>query len=275
MNSKVNKTKSIFGAIIGDIVGSRFEFDNIKSKDFELFDSECSLTDDSYMTIACAKALLEYKSGLRDLSEIAKECFRSIGREYQSSYGKQFHLWLISEDPKPYNSFGNGSAMRISPVAYVSTGIEEVKTLSRKITEVSHNHPEGIKGAEATAIATYLALSGKDKNSIKKYISDNYYNLDFKLDDIRDSYKFDGSCQGTVPFALEAFFESSGFEDAIRNAISIGGDSDTIGAICGGVAGAYYGVPEDLVLEAKKKFRFKEDLLKIIRDFEEKYCKRI
>lgn len=268
-------SKSIFGAIIGDIVGSRFEFDNIKSKDFELFDSECSLTDDSYMTIACAKALLEYKSDSRDLSEIAKECFRSIGREYQSSYGKQFHLWLISEDPKPYNSFGNGSAMRISPVAYVSTGIEEVKTLSRKITEVSHNHPEGIKGAEATAIATYLALSGKDKNSIKKYISDNYYNLDFKLDDIRDSYKFDGSCQGTIPFALEAFFESSGFEDAIRNAISIGGDSDTIGAICGGVAGAYYGVPEDLVLEAKKKFRFKEELLDIIRDFEEKYCKRI
>lgn len=268
-------SKSILGAIIGDIVGSRFEFDNIKSKDFELFDSECSLTDDSYMTIACAKALLEYRSGLRDLSEIAKRCFRSIGREYQSSYGKQFHLWLISEDPKPYNSFGNGSAMRISPVAYVSTGIEEAKTLSRKITEVSHNHPEGIKGAEATAIATYLALSGVDKNSIKKYISDNYYNLDFKLEDIRDSYKFDGSCQGTVPYALEAFFESSGFEDAIRNAISIGGDSDTIGAICGGVAGAYYGVPEDLVLEAKKKFRFKEELLDIIRDFEEKYCKRI
>lgn len=275
MNNKVNKTKSIFGAIIGDIVGSRFEFDNIKSKDFELFDSECSITDDSYMTIACAKALLEYKSDSRDLSEIAKECFQSIGREYQSSYGKQFHLWLISEDPKPYNSFGNGSAMRISPVAYVSANIEEVKVLSKKITEISHNHPEGIKGAEATAIATYLALSGKDKNSIKKYISDNYYNLDFKLDYIRDSYGFDGSCQGTVPFALEAFFESSSFEDAIRNAISIGGDSDTIGAICGGVAGAYYGVPEDLVLEAKKKFRFKEDLLEIIRDFEEKYCKRI
>ena len=251
-------SKSIFGAIIGDIVGSRFEFDNIKSKDFELFDSENSISDDSYMTIACAKALLEYKSDSRDLSEIAKECFQSIGREFQSSYGKQFHLWLISEDPKPYNSFGNGSAMRISPVA-----------------EVSHNHPEGIKGAEATAIATYLALSGVDKDSIKKYISDNYYNLDFKLDDIRDSYEFDGSCQGTVPFALEAFFESSGFEDAIRNAISIGGDSDTIGAICGGVAGAYYGVPEDLVLEAKKKFRFKEELLDIIRDFEEKYCKRI
>lgn len=275
MNNKVDKTKSIFGAIIGDIVGSRFEFDNIKSKDFELFDSECSLTDDSYMTIACAKALLEYRTGPGDLSQIAVKCFQSIGREYQSSYGKQFHLWLISEDPKPYNSFGNGSAMRISPVAYVSTGIEEVKTLSRKITEVSHSHPEGIKGAEATAIATYLALSGIDKDSIKKYISDNYYNLDFKLDDIRDSYKFDGSCQGTVPYALEAFFESSDFEDAIRNAISIGGDSDTIGAICGGVAGAYYGVPEDLVLEAKKKFRFKEELLDIIRDFEEKYCKRI
>lgn len=265
-------SKSIFGAIIGDIVGSRFEFDNIKSKDFELFDSECSLTDDSYMTIACAKALLEYRSVPGDLSQLAIKCFRDIGREYQSSYGKQFHLWLISEDPKPYNSFGNGSAMRISPVAYVSTDIDEVKALSKKITEVSHNHPEGVKGAEATAIATFLALKGLDKNSIKHYINNTYYKLDFNLDDIRDSYKFDGSCQGTVPYALEAFFESNDFEDAIRNAISIGGDSDTIGAICGGVAGAYYGVPDDLLLEAKKKFRFKDDLLDIIRDFESVYC---
>ena len=174
--------------------------------------------------------------------------------------------WIHSENPKPYNSFGNGAAMRISPVAYVAKSIEEVKTLSRKITEVSHNHPEGIKGAEATAIATYLALNNFKIFEIKDYIINNYYKIDFSLDEIRDSYVFDESCQGTVPYALEAFFESKDFEDAIRNAISIGGDSDTIAAICGSVACAYYGIPEDLKLKALEYFEFEKELINIIRN---------
>lgn len=262
----------IFGAIIGDIAGSRFEFDNFKSKDFELFDDECMPTDDSYMTIAVAQALLKSIPDFCSIDSEAVKCMQSIGRKYQSSYGNMFLKWLNEENPKPYHSFGNGAAMRVSPVAYVAKSIDEVKYLSRKITEVSHSHPEGVKGAEATAVATYMALNGFKIFEIKDYIINNYYNnINFKLDDIRDEYEFDGSCQGTVPYALEAFFESKDFEDAIRNAISIGGDSDTIGAICGGVAGAYYGVPEDLKLKAIEKFEFEQELVDILMEFERKF----
>ena len=263
--------KTILGAVIGDIAGSRFEFDNIKSKDFELLDYECLPTDDSYMTIAVANAFLKCKPDFSNISSMAVECMQTIGKEYKSSYGNSFLKWIHSENPKPYNSFGNGAAMRISPVAYVAKSIEEVKTLSRKITEVSHNHPEGIKGAEATAIATYLALNNFKIFEIKEFIINNYYKIDFSLDEIRDSYVFDESCQGTVPYALEAFFESKDFEDAIRNAISIGGDSDTLAAICGSVASAYYGIPDDLKLKALEYFEFEKELINIIIKFEEKF----
>ena len=261
----------IFGAIIGDIVGSRFEFDNHKSKDFELFDDDCMPTDDSYMTIAVAQALLKSIPDFCSVDSEAVRCMQNIGRKYQSSYGNMFLKWLNEEKPKPYNSFGNGSAMRISPVAYVAKSIDEVKELSRKITAVSHSHPEGVKGAEATAVATYMALNGFKISEIKDYIINNYYNINFSLDDIRDSYNFDESCQGTVPYALEAFFESVSFEDAIRNAISIGGDSDTIGAVCGSVAGAYYGVHEDSKLKAIEKFEFEHELVDILMEFERKF----
>ena len=260
-------SKSIFGAIIGDIVGSRFEFDNIKSKDFELFDSECSLTDDSYMTIACAKALLEYKSDSRDLSQIAKECFQSIGREFQSSYGKQFHLWLISEDPKPYNSFGNGSAMRISPVAYASTGIEEVKTLSRKITEVSHNHPEGIKGAESTAAAIFMARHHAAFEEISNYIEDEFgYDLSRTLDEIRPDYCHVEDCMKTMPESFTCFLEAGSYEECIRNVMYIGGDTDTLGAIAGAIAEAYWGIPEDLIRKAKEYLP--DDIKAVVERFE-------
>ena len=239
--------KGILGAVAGDIIGSRFEWDNYKAKDFDLITEDCFFTDDSVMTIAIGKALLECNGNYDNLSDKTISNMQKVGRLYQSAgYGGSFYAWLFTENPQPYNSWGNGSAMRVSGCAYMAKSLEEAKELSHKVTEVTHNHPEGLKGAEATTIATYMALHGSTKEEIKQYILDNYYQIDFTLDDIRDSYQFDESCQGTVPYALQAFFESKDYEDAIRNAISIGGDSDTIGAITGAVAGAYYGIPEVL-----------------------------
>ena len=238
----------MLGAIIGDIVGSRFEFANIFTKDFELFGPGCMFTDDSVMTLAVACALLDSKVDHSNLSTQAIGYMRRFGRDLYPGrgYGGMFLQWLVSAEPKPYNSWGNGAAMRVSPCGFLGKSIDEVKVLSQKVTEVTHNHPEGIKGAEATAVAVFLARSSKTIPEIKKYICDNYYKIDFTLDEIRPTYRFYSSCQGTVPQALEAFFESTDFEDAIRNAISIGGDSDTIGAITGAVAEAYYGIPKKI-----------------------------
>ena len=237
----------IFGAIVGDIVGSVYEFNNLKSKDFEFFDNRAFFTDDTVMTVAIGTALIQCNGDYKNLSELTIKAMQSLGPRYpDAGYGWHFGQWLCSNNPKPYNSWGNGAAMRVSAVAYFAKSLEEVKELSEKVTAVSHNHPEGIKGAEATAVAVYLALHGKNKEEIKEYITQNYYSFNFTLDEIRPTYKFEVSCQESVPQALEAFFEAVDFEDAIRNAISIGGDSDTIGAICGAVAGAYYGVPEKI-----------------------------
>ena len=172
---------------------------------------------------------------------------QALGRRYpHAGYGGNFRRWLRVENPQPYNSYGNGSAMRISPVGFAARDPEEAKKLSAAVTAVSHNHPEGMKGAEATAAAIFLARSGKSMAEIREHIEQHYYALNFTLDEIRPTYTFDVSCQGSVPQALEAFFESESFEDAIRSAVSIGGDSDTIAAITGGVAEAYYGVPEEI-----------------------------
>lgn len=238
----------MLGAIIGDIVGSRFEFSNIKTKDFQLFDKSCYFTDDSVMTLAVVCALLDSKLDYSDLNKQAIHYMRKLGRDLYigQGYGGMFIQWLISKEPKPYNSWGNGAAMRVSPCGFFANSLEEAKLLSQKVTEITHNHPEGIKGAEATAVAVYMAKNGRKMQDIKKYICDNYYHIDFTLNDIRPTYNFEPSCQETVPQALEAFFESTDFEDAIRNAISIGGDSDTIGAITGGIAEAYYGIPENI-----------------------------
>ena len=260
----------MIGAIIGDIVGSRFEWNNIKSKDFEFLTYKCFPTDDSIMTLALAQAILVSKPDHSDLGKNAVECMQSVGRNYPDcGYGGGFYKWMFSDDPQPYNSFGNGAAMRVSAAGFAANSIEEAKELSRKITEVTHNHPEGIKGAEATAVAIFMAKTGSSLLEIRDYIDKNYYPMNFNLDGIRATYKFNETCQDTVPQALMAFFESTDFEDAIRNAISIGGDSDTLAAICGGVAEAYYGVPAEI---RKHALTFlDQQLLKILTAFENKY----
>ncbi len=261
----------MLGAIIGDIAGSRYEWNNIKTKDFELLNSiECFFTDDTVMTLAIAKSLLECDGNYNNLSAIAIKNMVEIGRKYPDcGFGGNFYKWIMTDDHSPYNSFGNGAAMRVSACCIVGKNIDEVKELSRKVTEISHNHPEGIKGAEAVACAIFMAINGKNMFEIRDFIQNNYYDLNFKLDDIRNNYTFDVSCQGTVPQAFEAFFESTSFEDAIRNAISIGGDSDTIAAITGSIAGVYFGIPTEL---RKKALTFlNEELLKILLDFENKY----
>lgn len=237
----------MIGAIIGDIVGSVYEFHNLKSKDFEFLGERNYFTDDTVMSLAVAKAVAEYKKDGGDLGLMATDYMKELGAIYpKAGYGPMFRKWLRSDDPKPYFSYGNGAAMRVSACGYAADSIEEAKRLSKAVTEVTHNHPEGLKGAEAVAVAVYLARTGVSKEDIKRYIQEHYYSLDFTIDGIRDGYKYYVSCQGSVPPALEAFFESTGFEDAIRNAISIGGDSDTIGAMTGAVAEAYYGVPKDI-----------------------------
>ena len=245
----------MIGAIIGDIVGSRFEWNNHRSKDFELFTPKCFATDDSIMTLAIGKALMESKADWSDLSAQAVHCMQEVGRPYPyCGYGGRFHGWMYSDDPQPYNSFGNGAAMRVSACGFVAKNLEEAKLLSRKVTEVTHNHPEGIKGAEATVVAIYMARTGSSMQEIREVIDHEYYPMNFTLNEIRDTYRFDVSCQGTVPQALMAFFESVSYEDAIRNAISIGGDSDTLAAITGGIAEAYYGVPDELKRRALEYF---------------------
>ncbi|GKU31483.1 N-6 DNA methylase [Clostridium folliculivorans] len=260
----------MLGAIIGDIVGSRFEWNNCRSKEFDFLTYKCFPTDDSIMTLALAQAILVSKPDYSDLSKNAVECMQAVGRNYPDcGYGGSFYKWMFSDNPKPYNSFGNGAAMRVSAAGFVATSLEEAKILSKKITEVTHNHPEGLKGAEATVVAIYMARTGSNILEIRDFIDKNYYPMNFTLDEIRDTYQFNETCQETVPQALMAFFESTGFEDAIRNAISIGGDSDTIAAITGGIAEAYYGIPSDI---RKHAITFLDKkLLQILILFENKY----
>lgn len=264
----------MIGAIIGDIVGSRFEWNNNKSKDFEFLTYKCFFTDDTVMTLAVCDALMKSNGDTKVLSEIAIKSMQYIGRQYpECGYGGSFHRWVFSNSPFPYNSYGNGAAMRVSACGYVGRSIEEVIALSRAVTEITHNHPEGIKGAEATAVAVFLARTGRSMLEIQDYIVKHYYKIGFTLDSIRDDYEFDVTCQGTVPQAMEAFFESTNFEDAIRNAISLGGDSDTLAAITGAVAEAYYGVPATL---RKHALTFLDGyLMKILLEFENRYMPKL
>ena len=237
----------MIGAIIGDIVGSRFQWENRKDKSFELFHRDCHVTDDSIMTLAVAQALLNTAPDYGNLSDNVIQCMRRMGRAYPNAeYGTRFYHWLFRSNPQPYHSFGNGAAMRISPVGLAAASPEQARELSRAATEVTHNHPEGIKAAEAVTIAIFMARHEASMDEIRKTITSKYYSIHFTLDQIRPRYRFDVTCQGSVPQAFEAFFESTDFEDAIRNAISIGGDSDTIAAICDGIAEAFYGVPEEI-----------------------------
>jgi type I restriction enzyme M protein len=262
----------MLGAIIGDIAGSRFEFRNIKTKEFDLFAAKCRFTDDSVMSLAVAAALLSCRGDYGRLGEYAASRMRELGRLYPNcGYGVMFRQWLVSNDPKPYNSFGNGAAMRVSACGFAAKTLEEAVLFSRRVTEVTHNHPEGLKGAETVVVSIFLIREGCGISEIRDYVSKNYP-LDFTLDGIRDNYRFDESCQGTVPQAVTAFLESTGFEDAIRNAISIGGDSDTIAAITGGIAEAYYGIPEEL---RQKAFMFLDERLsQILMEFENYYPTR-
>lgn len=241
----------MLGAIVGDIVGSRFEFDNIKTKDFDFFREECFVTDDSIMTLAIGKAIMECKGNYSDLGQKTTKYMQEIGRPYLNcGYGGNFYQWMYTDNPLPYNSYGNGAAMRISGCGLVAKSLEEAKILSAKVTKVSHNHPEGMKGAEATAVAIFLAKDGKSLSEIREYIDQNYYPMNFTLDGIRDTYLFNETCQDTVPQSIMAFLESTDFEDAVRNAVSLGGDSDTLAAITGSIAQVYYGVPAEIEKEA-------------------------
>ncbi|MBQ9771820.1 MAG: ADP-ribosylglycohydrolase family protein [Lentisphaeria bacterium] len=243
------KTCFLYGAIGGDIIGSRFEWNNLKSKDFQLFTDESVFTDDTVLTIATADAIL-HKT---DFTTV----YSRWGNEYpRAGYGGSFRKWMHSREKEPYNSWGNGSAMRISPVGWIARDIEEVLSEAKASAEVTHNHPEGIKGAQAAALAVFMAKNGASKDEIRKEIENRFgYELSSgTLDDIRPEYSFDVSCQGTLPVALRAFLESEDYEDAIRTAVSIGGDSDTIAAITGGIALAFYkDMPYHIILNIERR----------------------
>lgn len=231
----------MIGAICGDFIGSVYEFDNIKTKDFELFSPKSRFTDDTVMTIATMDALLH---GL-DFGAAYKNWYRKYP---EAGYGSSFAVWAAGNEEEPYNSWGNGSAMRVSPVGIFSKTLAEAMEAANQSARVTHNHPEGIKGAQAVATAVFLANSSKTKEETKQHITAYFgYDLSQKVDDIRAGYRFDVSCQGSVPQAIMCFLQSEGYEDALRTAISLGGDSDTIACIAGGIAEAFYGaVPVEI-----------------------------
>lgn len=254
------------GSIIGDIIGSAYEWDRVKHKDFELFTPKTDYTDDSVLTIAVADAIINKRP--------YKETIHQYARAYPGrGYGGRFAFWIRQDDPKPYNSFGNGSAMRVSPVGFAFDTEEEVLKQAALSAEPSHNHPEGIKGAQATALSIFLARTGSTKQEIKERVSDEFsYNMDRNLAEIRPSYQFNETCQLTVPEAIIAFLESTDYEDAIRNAISLGGDSDTLACITGGIAEAYYKkIPEEL--EPKALAMLDSKLTEITDSFYQIYIK--
>lgn len=238
----------MLGAIIGDIVGSVYEFNSEKTKDFLLFAPGCCPTDDSIMTIAVGLACLDTDcSDEEGFKSAVIDRMHQLGQAYpDAGYGGTFYRWLLHGFTQPYNSYGNGSAMRVSAVAWAAKTLEEAETFAKWSAEVTHNHPEGIKGAQAVAAAIFLARDGKSKEEIRAYIEERYYDLDFTVDEIRPAYRFDVTCQGSVPQALECFLEAEDYEDAVRNAVSLGGDGDTQAAIAGSVAEAFFGIPEEL-----------------------------
>lgn len=254
----------MIGAIAGDIIGSVYEHNSIKTKDFPLFSLNSRFTDDTVLTVAVAYSILSDKS--------YRDGIKKIGNRYpDAGYGGTFIKWLLSKDAGPYNSWGNGSAMRVSPVGFAFNSMDEVLKQAGLTAEITHNHPEGIKGAEATAIAVYLARNGVSKDDIRRQIKELFgYNLDRSVEEIREVYSFDISCQGTVPEAIISFLDSGSYEDAIRNAISLGGDSDTLACITGGIAEAYYGkVPEDIYKKVEEILP--TDLMEIIKAFYNKF----
>lgn len=255
----------MYGAILGDIIGSPYEFDmGNKSKDFPLFLSNSTFTDDTVMTIAVAEAFM----GAPDDEEVIRQrliqSMQKWGHRYPGAgYGLRFSDWLDSDDPQPYNSWGNGSAMRVSSVAWLYDDLDTVRRMARLSAEVTHNHPEGIKGAEATASAIFLARSGSSKVEIKAYIEEQFgYELSRTCDEIRPTYHHVESCQETVPEAITAFLEGESFEDVIRTAVSLGGDCDTLTCIAGSIAEGFYCVP--LEMQSQCQDRLPSDLNSIL-----------
>jgi ADP-ribosylglycohydrolase len=254
----------MLGAIAGDIIGSVYERQRIKTKRFPLFSPHSCFTDDSVLTIAVAKAILGDRDYRKDV--------RDVGRRYPNAgYGGAFAQWLFSADPQPYNSWGNGSAMRVSPVGFAFDTADTVLLEAARTAEITHNHPEGIKGAQATALAVFLGRTGRDKESMRAELTERFgYDLRRTVDEIRPSYSFDVSCQGTVPEAIIAFLDSDSYEDTIRNAISLGGDSDTLACIAGGIAEAYYG-PIPQAIREKVAQLLPDDLRQVVDAFCHRY----
>lgn len=249
----------MFGAILGDIIGSAYEFDayNCKSKDFPLFSRRSTFTDDTVMTLAVADALMKV-SPEDDDDVIRAQLVRSmqaIGRHYpRCGYGGRFFYWMFSDHPQPYNSCGNGSGMRVSPVGWFYDDLDTVLRMAKLTADVTHNHPEGIKGAQSIAAAIFLARTGKSKADIKAYVEQQFgYDLDRTCDEIRPTYHHVETCQKSVPEAIIAFLEGTDYEDVIRTAVSIGGDSDTIADMAGAIAEAFYGMPEELKQECRSR----------------------
>jgi ADP-ribosylglycohydrolase len=254
----------MLGAIAGDVIGSVYEHNRIKTKAFPLFSPGCDFTDDSVLTVAVAKVILE--------NGTYKESILELGRRYpHAGYGGAFKKWLRSADPQPYNSWGNGSAMRVSPVGWAFDNAEDVLREAERSAVVTHNHPEGIKGAQAAALVVWMARSKADKEHIRSEIAGRFgYNLARTVDEIRPGYTFAVSCQGTVPEAIVAFLDSTSFEDAIRNAISLGGDSDTLACITGSIAEAYYG-PVPAPITQKVLELLPPDLRVVVEEFYLRY----
>jgi ADP-ribosylglycohydrolase len=263
MKLKFN-SNTIIGSIIGDIVGSIYEWRNTKDYNFDIFPSEGTFTDDSVLTVAIADSILHQKD--------FEESLWSYGRKYPDrGYGGWFQSWLGQNNPQPYNSFGNGSGMRVSPVGFAYPDVPAILQKARETAEVTHNHPEGIKGAQAVAAAVFLAKKAYSKTEIKNYIVKTFaYDLNFSIDEIRPEYTFDVTCQGSVPQAIVAFLESTNYEDAIRKAISLGGDSDTIACMTGGMAAAFHKhIPKEFLDYAEE--RLPEEFIEIINKFEERF----
>jgi len=259
----------MYGAILGDIIGSPYEFDmGNKMKTFPLFSEESCFTDDTVMTVAVAEAFLDAPEDASIIRKRLVDAMQKWGRRYRhAGYGTRFCSWLESRHPQPYNSWGNGSAMRVSPVAWLYPDLETVRQMARLSAEVTHNHPEGIKGAEATAAAIFLARTGSTKEQIRAYTEIEFgYRLTRSCDEIRPNYRHVESCQETVPEAITAFLEGDSFEDVIRTAVSLGGDCDTLTCIAGSIAEAFYGVPEELKGECRK--RLAEPLLAVLQRFD-------
>lgn len=258
----------MIGAIIGDIVGSRFEFNNIKTKEFELFHSDCDFTDDTVMTCAVAETLMRYEeNGFQELSRLAADTLHEIGRKHPfCGYGGMFFRWMFSDDAKPYGSFGNGSAMRISPVGDAARNVEEAKLWSQAVTGVTHDHPEGLKGAECAAVLNVSARQA-DKAALKQ-LAGTYYELPYTVEEYRTRISDHGqeTCPVSLPQSLTCFFEADSFEDTIRNCISIGGDCDTTAAIAGGIAASFYGVPD--WMKTKAMSYLTDDLAEIVERFD-------